>query len=82
MAYEFICERDFETTPARYAKYLKDTYANAQRTLSMPVQHWPRGTSHEISQAIIFECEEAICDLRMQFGLFDAEFKLVGYAEA
>lgn len=82
MAYEFICERDFETTPARYAEYLKDTYANAQRTLSMPVQQWPRGNSHEISRAVMLECEEAICDLRLEFGLFNSEGKLAGYAAA
>lgn len=71
MEYEFIQARDFECTPKRYEQYLKDTYANAKRTLEMPEQQWPRGSSHEISRAIMSECEDAACDLRLEFGLFD-----------
>lgn len=82
MTYEFICNRDFETTPTEYAKYLKSTYDNAKRILSLPVENWPRGTSHEISSFIISECEDAICDLKLEFGLFNADGKLVGFADA
>lgn len=77
---EFVSERDFDTSPARYAKYLRDTYKNAERTLSLPVQNWPKGSSHEIARAIMMECQEAHDDLALEFGLYSAEGKLVDYA--
>lgn len=82
MAYEFIETRDFDCTPARYAQYLRDSHSNAKRILSLPEQQWPRGSSHDISRGIMDECEDAICNLRLEFGLFNLDFKLVGYAEA
>lgn len=82
MAFEFIQPRDFDSTPARYVQYLRDSYNNAKRILSEPVQQWPRGTSHEISRAIMAECQEAHEDIALEFGLYSAEGKLVDYAEA
>ena len=82
MAFEFITERDFDSTPAQYAKYLLDSRLNARRILSLPVQQWPRGSSHEISRAIIAECGEAHDDIALEFGLYSADGKLVDYAEA
>lgn len=83
MSYEFISAREFDTTPKQYEQYLRDTYANAKETFAKPVQNWPRGTSHEIARAIMSECEAAICDLRLEFGLFDPHtFKCVGLADA
>lgn len=82
MEFEFISPRDFETTPARYAQYLRDSYNNAKCILSDPVQQWPRGTSHEIARAIMAECELAHDDLALEFGLFTPYGKLAGYADA
>lgn len=82
MAFEFITERDFDSTPAKYVQYLRDSHSNAKRILSMPEQQWPRGSSHEISRAIMAECEEAHDDIALEFGLYSAEGKLVDYAEA
>jgi len=79
---EFIAARDFDTTPTRYAEYLRDTYSNAKRILSLPEQQWPRGSSHNISRAIMAECDEAYGDLALEFGLFNANGKLVDYATA
>ena len=78
---EFISERDFETTPARYAEYLRDTYSNAKRNLSLPEQKWPRGSSHDISRAIMAECDEAYGDLALEFGLFNADGHLAEFAQ-
>lgn len=80
MTPEFITARDFDTTPARYAQYLSDTRDNAERTLSLPDQQWPRGSSHDISRAIIAECDEAHHDLALEFGLYSAAGTLVGWA--
>ena len=77
---EFITERDCDTTPAQYARYLRDTYANAKRTLTLPEQQWPRGSSHDISRAIMAECDEAHADLALEFGLFDAYGRLAEFA--
>ncbi len=78
---EFIAERDFETTPSRYAQYLRDTYRNAERNLSLPEQKWPRGSSHDISRAIMAECDEAYGDLALEFGLFNADGRLAEFAQ-
>jgi hypothetical protein len=48
MTNEFINPRNIELTPAQYVRYLRDTHANAKRILSLPVQQWQRGSSHEI----------------------------------
>ena len=80
MAYEFITARDFDTTPERYAAYLRDTHAAAKRTLEAPAQQWPRGSSHEIARAIMAECDEALGDLSIEFGLFNADGRLVAFA--
>jgi hypothetical protein len=82
MPYEFISQRDFETAPQRYANYLRDTQANARRTLQEPEQKWPRGSSHDISRQIIDECQEAYEELVLDFGVFDAHGRLVEFAEA
>jgi hypothetical protein len=82
MAFEFITERDFDSTPAQYVQYLRDSHNYAKRILSLPVQQWPRGSSHEISRAIMAECAEAHDDIALEFGLYSAEGKLVDYAGA
>lgn len=78
---EFISTRDFETSPSRYVEYLRDAYRNAEKTLSQPVQQWPKGSSYEIAHAIMLECEEAHYDVALEFGLYDVNGKLIGYAE-
>lgn len=80
-AFEFIAPRDFDTTPKRYAQYLRDSYRTAERTLELPVEKWASGTSHEISRTIMSECKEAMADLALDFGLFTADGKLSDYAE-
>lgn len=80
-AFEFIQLRDFDTTPERYVAYLRDTHAAAKNTLAKPAEQWPRGSSHEVSRAIIHECDMAYEDVVLEFGLFSAEGKLVGFAE-
>lgn len=81
MAYQFIRQRDFDSTPASYEKYLLSTYENAKRILGYPVQQWPRGDSHTINRAVMVECEMALADLRMECGQFDQNGSLVGLAE-
>ena len=66
--------------PARYVEFLRDTYRNAKRILSMPVQQWPRGSSHEIAQAQMLEAEANAQDMMLDYGIFDAYGKLTGYA--
>jgi hypothetical protein len=80
MTFEFINARDFDDTPAQYVRYLRDSYANAERILSLPEQKWPRGSSHDISRAIMAECQEAHDDIALEFGLYSAEGKLIDYA--
>lgn len=82
MTYQFITARDFETTPARYAEYLHDTYIYADQMLSRPVQKWPAGDSHTISNAIKNECRIAILELNIDFGLFNAHGYLVDHYNA
>ncbi len=76
-----VADRDFETTPARYAAYLRDTYENSKRILGEPVQQWPRGSSHDISRQIMEEAQERYEDIVLEFGTFDAHGKLNGFAD-
>ncbi len=81
MTFEFITHRDFDSTPAQYVRYLRDTQRAAEATLTKPVQKWPRGSSHDISRAIISECAEAYEDIVLEFGLFDAHGRLADFAQ-
>lgn len=66
--------------PGRYVEFLRDTYRNAKRIMSLPVQQWPRGSSHEISRGMMIEAEAKAQDMMLQYGVFDAYGKLTGYA--
>ena len=69
---DFIAPFDtLDGDPARYVEFLRDTYRNAKRILREPVQQWPRGSSHDISRAIMLDAEIIAQDMAIDYGLFD-----------
>jgi hypothetical protein len=78
MFVESFAESD--VTPEHYASYLRDKLRNAERILSLPVQTWPKGSSHDIARAIIDECQEHYSNLVLDHGQFTAYGQLAGFA--
>lgn len=67
--------------PARYVEYLRDCWRTAANTLRQPVQHWPRGTSHDVARQIQALAHARAQDMAIDYGLFDANGRLTGYLE-
>ena len=79
---KILAERDFGTTPEQYAAFLREQVAWAKKTLARPSEQWPRGSSHDIARQLVDECENAFDDLRLEFGLYSADGRLVGFQAA
>ena len=81
MNHQYVSEKDVDVTPKTYIKYLRDTFNNAKGNLALPEQQWPRGSSHDISRAIMEECEDLYFDTVLEYGLFSAYGKLIDFQE-
>lgn len=78
--YQFITPYDPSIfTTKTYVRYLESCIHAAKANLAKPVIAWPNGSSHEISKAMIAECESSYADMVIQYGLFDAYGKLVDF---
>lgn len=75
---KYIKPRDFQTTPANYAEYLKHEVSNAKKILAEPEKQWPIGSSHIFSQKVIAECKSAYQDLIIDFGCWYADGSFAG----
>lgn len=75
---KYIKPHDFETTPAKYAEYLKHEVNNAKKILAEPEVQWSIGSSHVFSQKVIAECKFAYQNLIIDFGLWDADGRFTG----
>lgn len=77
----YIAPFEPDGDPARYVDFLRDAYRNARRILREPEQQWPRGSSHDISRAIMADAEIIAADMAVEYGLFDPfTGRVVGYA--
>ena len=65
--------------PNRYIEYLRDCWRAAARTLRQPAQNWPTGNSHAVSREIQNLAQEYAFDMALEYGVYDAYGKLIGY---
>lgn len=77
---KLLNSRDFETTPAQYAKFIHTQISWAKGILVQPAQAWQNGSSHVLARQMIDECTVAYANLVLEHGQFYANGSFAGFS--